>query len=127
MAPTISPANARRAKIGTGNLAKEASLKRSDRRKTAPTAPQNAPSNRNHGSWARRVKSKEGTSNQCPTPKKVLDKVEATTEETSNGAKRFIEKFPRTIWAAKTAPLIGALHPAAIPLAAPQATNKRNR
>jgi hypothetical protein len=42
-------------------------------------------------------------------PKNVRETTAAVTEATTSGAKRFIEKFPSTICAAKTAPLIGAL------------------
>jgi hypothetical protein len=45
----------------------------------------------------------------------------------TNGANKFIEKLPRTICAAKTAPATGALYAAEIPDAAPQATRRRNR
>src|SRR5689334_14011156 len=49
------------------------------------------------------------------------------TEDTTNGANIVIEKLPSTICAAKTAPAIGALHPAARPAAAPHATSNRKR
>src|SRR2546422_9421066 len=51
----------------------------------------------------------------------------ATTDETTSGANMFMEKLPRTICAAKTAPAIGALQPAARPAAAPHATSRRSR
>src|SRR5262245_59047789 len=116
-----------RPKIGSGTFEKSPSPIRNARKKVAPTNPESSPSNRNHGSWDKRVNSNEGASNQCPVPKNVRDSTEATTDDTSNGAKRFMEKLPRTICAAKTAPAIGALHPAAMPAAAPQATINRRR
>src|SRR5258708_21882909 len=60
-------------------------------------------------------------------PKKLRETTVATTDEQTSGANRFIEKFPNTISAAKTAPEMGALYAAAIPEAAPQPTNRRNR
>src|SRR5437867_12948245 len=53
--------------------------------------------------------------------------IEATTEATTRGANIVIEKFPRTICAANTAPAMGALQPAANPAAAPHATRRRRR
>src|SRR5687767_6587418 len=53
--------------------------------------------------------------------------IAATTDETTNGANMVMEKLPSTICAAKTAPAIGALQPAARPAAAPHATNRRKR
>ena len=60
-------------------------------------------------------------------PEKLRETMVAMTDEKTNGANKFIEKLPRTICAAKTAPATGALYAAAIPDAAPQATRRRNR
>lgn len=42
-------------------------------------------------------------------PKKLRETTVATTEENTRGANRFMEKLPKTICAANTAPAIGAL------------------
>src|SRR5438093_11893635 len=60
-------------------------------------------------------------------PKIPREMIDAITDAITSGAKRFIEKFPSTTWAANTAPAIGALQPAAMPAAAPHATSRRNR
>src|SRR5678815_2050236 len=94
---------------GAGIRAKSASLQFRHFRNNAPAAPVRAPNSTNHGSCVSRVNSNTGASNQWLIPKKVRETTEATTDDTSTGANRFIEKLPKTIWAAKTAPLMGAL------------------
>ena len=73
------------------------------------------------------VNSNAGTEYQGLMPKKLRDTIVATTEAKTSGAKRFIEKFPRTIHEANTAPEMGALYAAAMPDAAPHPTSNRNR
>src|SRR6185436_6482044 len=85
------------------------------------------PSGRNHGSCERLVKSKSGTRTHACGVSGLRATTVATTDDTTSGANRFIEKFPRTIWAANTAPATGALQPAATPAAAPHATSTRRR
>src|SRR5213593_2832479 len=113
--------------MGRGNLLNSFSVHPSSFKKPAPKAPETAPSKRNVGSWVRLVKSYFGTSYHCWMPKKLRVRIEATTEEKTTGANKFIEKFPSTIWAAKTDAAMGALYDAPMPEAAPQATKRRSR
>jgi hypothetical protein len=55
------------------------------------------------------VNSNSGTTYHGAMPKKLRLTTVATTEATTSGAKQSMEKLPRTICAAKTAPAMGAL------------------
>src|SRR5438876_315816 len=85
------------------------------------------PSGKNHGNCDKFVKSNSGPLTHACGVSGVRAMTDATTDENTSGAKRFMEKFPRTICAANTAPATGALQPAASPAAAPQATRRRRR
>src|SRR5882724_1074628 len=95
--------------------------------KNAPITPVINPRTKNHGNCVKLLKSNFSTSYHGLIPKKLRDTIDATTDEHTSGANKFIEKFPSTIIAANTAPAIGALYAAEIPAAAPHAVNSRNR
>ena len=85
------------------------SLHFSDWRNPAPNTPENTPNRRNQGSWVNLVNWKSGTVYHWVTPKNPRETMAATTDATTSGANRFIEKFAKTICAANTAPATGAL------------------
>src|SRR5207253_5065020 len=107
--PTNSPPRVSRQKIGARRLRKRSSVRLRSFRDTAPIAPVTNPRHRNQGNWVRLVNSNGATLYQGRMPKKLRDTIVATTEANTSGANRLIEKFPRTIKSAKTAPEIGAL------------------
>src|ERR1700722_5299665 len=92
-----------------------------------PITPVKIPRTKNQGNCVNRAKSYAGTTYHGCIPKKLRDTMLAITDEKTSGANRFIEKFPSTINAANTAPVIGALYAAEIPAAAPHAVNRRRR
>ena len=77
--------------------------------KMAPSTPETMPRRTNQGSWVRLVKSNRGTTYHCWMPKIPRETIAAVTDATTKGANRFMLKFPSTIWAANTAPAMGAL------------------
>src|SRR3989442_7218544 len=113
--------------MGERNFWKADSVRCSIFRNAAPIAPVKIPRHKNHGNCVTLVNSYGGMVYQGRMPKKLRETIAATTEAKTSGANKFIEKLPRTISAAKTAPEMGALYAAAIPEAAPQPTNNRSR
>src|SRR5215469_10803045 len=110
MTPTINPASVIFAVSGQLYFANSPREYWINFRKNAPAMPQTSPSRMNHGNCSGPTSGNGGIWYHGWIPKKVRDTIVAITEEKISGANMFIEKFPSTISAEKTAPAIGALY-----------------
>ena len=111
--PTTNPAKPSLLHTGKLVFAEIVSIFCIDLRKKDPLIPEKTPKIRNHNILEKFVTCSKsidfGNIYQGSIPNQKRETIVATTEDITNGAKRFIEKLPTRTKAAKRAPAIGAL------------------